>query len=124
MRVKRARKVRKYLRYYRTCHAFARHTRYARGPQPPGQRLDSASRKRAAAAADGGTLRVSPDPADAFAPRRLAHLDSYSTSSPLETRDIPAPARPRGPRLTPRPPPRSRHPPGALRRYSCTRCRG
>lgn len=74
-------------------------------PNPPGQRLDSASRKRAAAAADGGTLRVSPDPADAFAPRRLAHLDSYSTSSPLETRDIPAPARPRGPRLTPRPPP-------------------
>ena len=82
-------------------------------PNPPGQRLDSASRKRAAAAADGGTLRVSPDPADAFAPRRLAHLDSYSTSSPLETRDIPAPARPRGPRLTPRP--TVRHPPGALR---------
>ena len=106
MRVKRARKVRKYLRYYRTCHGFrAPYKVRSRTPTPRASvstaLLASVRRRRRTAA----PCASAPTPPMLSAPRRLAHLDSYSTSSPLETRDIPAPARPRGPRLTPRPPP-------------------
>ena len=97
--------------------AFARHTRYARGPQPPGP----ASRQRFSQACGGGGGRR--HPARQPRPRRCFRAPKTRPSrllldffAPRDSRYPRPRAPPWPPTHSPPPPPRSRHPPGALRR--------